>query len=145
MKLASQFQDLSFDDIKPLLNGGSLTIYSVARPRSADLPVERSAALATFTLASPAFGPEEGLDEPVFVALAVPASGGGTPGFARLATADGTIVADLSAGPGQREVKFTEVSFSRDAPAEIAAFHLLPEESWPEKPAFYHTSRAARS
>src|ERR1700758_3003987 len=114
MNVAQDFAACSADELKTLLDGGSLTVYSVARPAAADLPVERSGTLATFTFATPAFAAaSDGIENPLFVANPVSANGVGTPGFARARKADGTVIADFSAGPGDREIKFSEVSFSQ--------------------------------
>lgn len=137
MNLTTALASTSIDDVKTELAGATLTIYSVARPASADAAVDRSGALATFTFASPAFA-EDG-ETPRFVTEAVPAGAVGTPGFARARKADGTTIADFSAGPGDREIKFTEVSFSPGAPVKIAAFAIKPEASWPEQPEYYAT------
>lgn len=140
MKVAQAFSECGPDEIKALLDGGSLAIYSVARPSSADLPVDRSAPLATFTFASPAFGAGvDGLESPSFVANPTPAASVGTPGFARALKADGTVVADFSAGAGDREIKFNEVSCSTGAPLKVVQFKFLAEDQWPEKPEFYNT------
>lgn len=140
MNIAQAFESRSLDEIKELLAGGTLTVYSVARPATADLPVDRSTALATFTFASPAFGEAaDGFETPVFVANPVPASGVGTPGFARVRTVSGTWVGDLSAGPGDREIKFAEVSCSQGAPVRITQFRFIAEGSWPERPDYYET------
>jgi hypothetical protein len=138
MNVTVDFAACSPDELKALLDGGTLTIYSVARPLTADQPVERSGTLATFTFASPAFGTaSEGLENPVFAANPVVASSVGTPGFARARKADGTVVADFSAGPGDREVKFSEVSFSQGAPVKITTFKFIAEGGWPERPDYY--------
>lgn len=140
MKLAEAFASAGIDEIKALLEGGTLTVYSVARPPTPDLPVDRSGALATFTFGSPAFGPEaDSLQAPVFKANPVPASSVGTPGFARACKADGTVVADFSAGPGEREIKFSEVSCSNGAPLYLSRFTFQVEDGWPEKPEYYET------
>ena len=137
---AEAFAGASADEIKALLDGGTLTVYSVARPLTADLPVDRSGVLATFTFASPAFGEAtDGLESPAFAESLVAATSVGTPGFARACKADGTVVADFSAGPGDREVKFKEVSCSNGAPVEVAAFKFLAEGDWPEKREYYNT------
>ena len=139
MKLASEFANCSIDELKDLLNGGSLTVYSVARPATADVPVDRSGVLATFTFASPAFGAaEDGVETPQFVANPVPASSVGTPGFARACKADGTVVADFSAGPGDREIKFGEVSCSNGAPVRLINLKFK-QGDWPERPDYYET------
>ena len=52
---------------------------------------------------------------------------------------DGTVVADFSAGPGAREIKFAEVSITPGAPVKIARFQILPDGSWPERPDYYDT------
>ena len=101
MKVTQAFANCGIEELKALLDGGTLTVYSVARPFEPDLPVDRSGVLAAFTFASPAFGPEsEGLESPAFVENPVAAKNVGTPGFARACKADGTVVADFSAGPG---------------------------------------------
>jgi hypothetical protein len=60
MNIATAFAKCTKEEIKALLDGGTLTIYSVARPVTADLAVDRSGVLATFTFATPAFGAESG-------------------------------------------------------------------------------------
>jgi hypothetical protein len=139
MIVTLDFTSCSVDELKALLDGGKLTIYSVARPITADQPVDRSGVLATFTFASPAFGAAaDGLENPVFAANPVTASSVGTPGFARAQKPDGTVVADFSAGPGNREIKFSEVSFSQGAPVKIMAFRFMAD-GWPERPEYYDT------
>ncbi len=67
MNVTLDFVNCPQEELKALLDGGTLTIYSVARPLTADKPVERSGTLATFTFASPAFGAaSDGLENPVF-------------------------------------------------------------------------------
>ncbi len=140
MNIASEFIPCSTDELKPLMDGGTLAVYSVARPLTADAPVERSVLLATFTFASPAFGAEsDGLEAPAFTASPIPASNAGTPGFARARKADGTVIADFSAGPGDREIKFSEVSFSQGVPVQVTAFKFIPDGGWPERPEYYDT------
>jgi hypothetical protein len=140
MNVATDFAACSVEKIKALLDGATLTVYSVARPLTADKPVDRSGALATFAFASPAFGAAAGgFETPLFASNPVAASSVGTPGFARVRKADGTVIADFSAGPGDREIKFSEVSFSQGAPVKITAFKFNPEGGWPEKPEYYET------
>ena len=70
MNVASAFAGLSLDEIKAALDGGTLTIYSVARPLTADHAVDRSSVLATFTFASPAFAePQDGYEVPFSLTL----------------------------------------------------------------------------
>ncbi|MGD0633354.1 MAG: hypothetical protein ABSA13_03615 [Beijerinckiaceae bacterium] len=140
MNVTAEFAQASLDEIKEALSGGTLTIYSVARPVSADHAVERSGVLATFTFATPAFGePTSNGETPLFADSAVLAVAVGTPGFARARKADGTDVADFSAGPGNREIKFAEVSCSVGAPVRVARFEISEDGGWPEKPEFYDT------
>lgn len=136
MNRTTALADATSDNIARELAGATLTVYSVARPASADLPVERSIALATFTFATPAF---EANGTPLFAANPVSASHVGTPGFARATRPDGSTIADFSAGPGDREVKFAEVSFSAGAPVWITSFVLKEEETWPERRDYYGT------
>lgn len=130
MKLSEAFTNCGLDEIKALLDGGTLVIYSVARPASPDMPIERSGALATFAFASPAFGdgPDEaGAIEARFVGNPVTASGVGTPGFARAYKADGSVpVADFSAGPGDAEIKLSEVSTMANYPIALTRFRFQP-------------------
>jgi hypothetical protein len=140
MNVTTDLAACSLDELKALLDGGTLTVYSVARPSTADQPVERTGLLATFTFAAPAFtATTDGVETPVFAANPVPASSVGTPGFARARKADGTVVADFSAGPGEREIKFSDVSFSQGAPVKIASFTFIAEGGWPERPDYYDT------
>lgn len=140
MIVASEFVQCSAEELKALLDGGTLTIYSVARPVTPDKPVDRSSVLATFTFASPAFGASsEGFENPVFTANPVEGATVGTPGFARAKKADGTVVADFSAGPGDREIKFSEVSCTHGAPVKLTQFRFIAEGGWPERPEYYDT------
>jgi hypothetical protein len=141
MNVAPDFAQCSVEELKALLDGGTLTVYSVARPISADRPVDRSGVLATFTFASPACGAAsgDGLESPNFAANPTPATSVGTPGFARARKADGTVIGDFSAGPGDREIKFTEVSCSNGAPVTLSKFKFLAEGKWPERPDYYGT------
>lgn len=140
MNVTMDFTACSLDELKALLDGGTLTVYSVARPSTVDQPVERSGTLVTFTFASPAFGAAAAdAENPLFAANPVVAAGVGTPGFARARKADGTVVADFSAGPGDREIKFSEVSFSQGAPVKVTTFKFIAEGGWPEKPEYYDT------
>jgi hypothetical protein len=133
MNVTSEFAACSEDEIKALLDGGTLTVYSVARPVTADRAVDRSGVLASFRFASPAFD-AGGVR---LAANPVPAASVGTPGFARACRADGTVVADFSAGPGPREIKFAEVSCSPGAPVTIKTFTFNAEGGWPERPDYY--------
>jgi hypothetical protein len=140
MNVARDFAACSADELKVLLEGGTLTVYSVARPITADQPIERSGTLATFSFASPAFATaSDEVENPVFVANPVSADSVGTPGFARARKADGTVIADFSAGPGDREIKFSEVSFSQGAPVRLTSLKFMPEGGWPERPEYYAT------
>lgn len=138
MNIALAFAECSIEELKALLDGGTLNVYSVARPSTADRPVDRSGLLATFTFASPAFAEaSNGFESPIYVANPVAASSVGTPGFARALKTDGTVVADFSAGPGDREIKFREVSCSHGAPVTLTQFKFITEGGWPEKPDYY--------
>lgn len=140
MNVTQDFIPCSPNELKALFDGGTLTVYSVARPHTADQPVERSGVLATFTFATPAFGAASDDDEnPAFAENPVVASSVGTPGFARARKADGTVIADFSAGPGNREIKFSEVSFSQGAPVKVTHFKMMAEGGWPERPEYYDT------
>lgn len=138
MNVAKAYADNGVSDLIAQLAGGTLTVYTVARPTSADLPIDRSEALACFTFSDPAFGEEaNGQHPPRLVEARVLASSAGTPGFVRARATDGSTVADFSAGPGHREIKFNEVSFSTGTPVSITHFQFLPENNWPERIDYY--------
>ena len=127
MNIASAFSNCKPEEIKALLDGGQLVIYSVARPVAADDPVERSGILATFTFASPAFNGEETMA--AFKDNPVKATGVGTPGFARAYKADGvTPIADFSVGPGNCEIKLSEISTTPDYPISLTKIALQQAE-----------------
>lgn len=136
MNVAHAFAAKGIEEILADLAGGTLKIYSVARPQSPDLPVICSEVLAEFTFASPAFAAGDP-PSPQFVENPVLASHVGTPGFARAFTASGEVVADFSAGPGHRDIKLAEVSCSPGAPVKITEFQFLPENVWPERPDYF--------
>jgi hypothetical protein len=122
MKIAQAFVAATPDEIKSALSGGKLVIYSVARPADADTRVERSGVLATFTFAAPAFN---GDGSAAFESNPVNATGVGTPGFARAFQADGmTVVADFSVGPGNCEMKLSEVSTTPEYPISVTKLAL---------------------
>lgn len=124
MKLATAFDGYATDQVKALLDGGVLKIYSVARPSSADAPVTRSGLLATFRFASPAFS-SEASESPGFLENPVSPEGVGTPGFARAFTVDGvTPVADFSVGPGNAEIALSEVSTTPGYKVSVVRFRL---------------------
>jgi hypothetical protein len=140
VKITQAFANYEIETLKALLDGGTLTVYSIARPFEPDIAVDRSGVLATFTFASPAFGPaSDNLENPIFVENPVPAKFVGAPGFARACKADGTVVADFSAGPGNREIKFDAVSCSQGAPITLTQFKFMPEGGWPERPDYYES------
>jgi|ERR1019366_5186510 hypothetical protein len=126
MKLAGTFANSDLNDIKSALDGGTLVVYSVARPVSPDHKVERSGKLATFQFASPAFNSDDsgGGLTPVFAANPVPASGTGTPGFARVFKADGSPVADFTTAPATGEVRLGEVSTTPGHPVMVTKVEL---------------------
>lgn len=129
MQVAEAFAKCGPDELKGLLAGGKLVVYSVARPASPDNPVERSGVLATFAFASPAFAGDEmqGALAALFADNPVKATGVGTPGFARAYAADGTTaVADFSAGAGDSEITLSEVSTVADYPITITRFKFAP-------------------
>lgn len=137
MRLAEALSAATLDELKALLDGGTLVVYSTGRPPLADHPVTRSEPLVTYTFATPAFGPDPAVDDvgtgavtPTFVENPVVPTAVGTPSFARLLTADGTVVADLSAGPGPTEVKLSEVSATPGHPLAVTKLRLpLPAET----------------
>lgn len=140
MLVACQFTQCSLEELKEQLAGATLTVYSTARPISPERAVDRSGVLATLTFATPAFGEaKDGLEAPLFVEATVAGNSVGTPGFARARKADGTTIADFSAGPGDREIKFAEISCTHGSPVKVTRFKFRAEGGWPEKPEYYDT------
>jgi hypothetical protein len=131
MRLAETYADADLSKIKDALSGGRLVIYSVGRPPSADHAITRSAELARFAFASPAFDPdaEDGTLNPLFTENPVIAKAVGTPGFARALSADGASVADFSVGPGG-DITLDGVSATPEHPIKLLALRMpLPAET----------------
>lgn len=121
MQLAEAYANKSVDEIKEALAGATLKVYSCPQPATADKPIIRNHMLVEFTLGSPAFDGDQILLEPV------PAKYVGTPLFARATAPDGSTIADFSAGPGDSDIKFSEVSCSKDAPIAVTRFLIRPD------------------
>lgn len=122
MRLAESFADASVDEIGAALAGGKLVLYSTGRPPSPDHAVTRSAALATFAFASPAF--TAGAPAPSFVENPVIPTAVGTPGWARAFNAEGAAVADFSVGPGATEIKLASISATPGFPLTIVSLTM---------------------
>lgn len=132
MQLAEAFANSDVDAIKAAFDGATVRIYSCPQPVTPDKPIIRNGFLAEFTFASPAFVGEE----PQFVEPKVPAKNVGTPLFGRV-TKEGATIGDFSAGPGDSDIKFAEVSCSKDAPVRITRFRVqpgIPNEVTPVNP-----------
>jgi hypothetical protein len=121
MQLAEAYATKSVDEIKAALAGATLRVYSCPQPATPDKPIIRNQILVEFVLGSPAF------DGDNVVAETVPAKYVGTPLWGRATAADGTVVGDFSAGPGDSDIKLTEVSTTKDAPATLTRFRINPE------------------
>jgi hypothetical protein len=131
MRVSETYASATLDEIKAALDGGKLVLYAVGRPPSADHAITRSTALATFTFATPAFGPDDadGALKPLFEAPVL-AETVGTAGWARASGADGSTVADFSVGPGAAEVKLSSNSATPGFPLEVIAIKTsLPAET----------------
>ncbi len=118
MQLAEAYASKSVDEIKAALAGATLRVYSCPQPATPDKPIIRNQILAEFVLSSPAF------DGDNVVAEAVPAKYVGTPLFGRATAADGTVVGDFSAGPGDSDIKLNEVSTTKDSPIKLTRFRI---------------------
>ena len=120
MNVTLDFVGCSLDELKALLAGGTLTVYSVARPLTADQPVERSGTLATFTFATPAFKPEtDRAENPVFAANPVVAMHDGKPTLmVQIGNGRAAVLADAKA---QLNVLLTETT------TEGKVFHRAQE------------------
>ena len=131
MRLAEAYVDVDLSKIKEALSGGRLVVYSTGRPPSADHAITRSAELASFAFATPAFGAdaEDGTLAPLFSENPVIAKAVGTPGFARALNADGATVADFSVGPGA-EIVLDSVSATPEYPLKLLGLRIsLPAET----------------
>ena len=131
MRLAEKYATATAEEIEAALAGGKLVLYSTGRPPTADHAITRSAALAEYCFAAPAFSAEtEGVKSPVFAENPVTPTGVGTPGWARAFAADGVVVADFSVGPGATEIKLSGVSATPGFPLKIESLAIsLPAET----------------
>jgi hypothetical protein len=110
-RLARAFLDGGIDAVNAAADGGFIPLPG----RSA--PIIQSAA-AEYWLASGCFAgiwgefdaEIEGASLSRFTANPVQATGSGTTGLERLFKADGTAIDDLSAGPGDTEIKLSETA-----------------------------------
>ncbi|MCC3245845.1 hypothetical protein LG047_10970 [Methylocystis sp. WRRC1] len=137
MRLAESYASASAEEIGKALAGGRLVLYSTGRPPTADHAVTRSAALAEYVFASPAF---DAAGAPQFGENPVAVKSVGTPGWARAFAADGAVVADFSVGPGATEIKLDGISATPGFPLKVESLKIaLPAENvtW-EKTAFGH-------
>ncbi len=132
MRLSAKFASATLEEIKSALDGGKMVIYSTGRPPHADHPVTRSAVLATFTFASPAFAPSDADEslKPLFADEPTLAVAVGAPGWARALSAEGATVVDFSVGPGAGEVKLDAVSTTPGLPLKVTRIATsLPAEN----------------
>ena len=123
MKVAEAYANSSVDEIKAALDGATIRVYSCPQPATADKPIIRNGLLAEFVAATPAFNG----DAFQTTESSVPAKNVGTPLFVRATKADGSVIGDFSAGPGDSDVKLAEVSCSKGAPVRITKFQIRPE------------------
>jgi len=128
MKLAEAYAKATVDEIKTALAGATLRVYSCAQPAAPEKSVERNRCLAEFHLAAPAF--ED--DQIKLLDDNIKAQDVGVPLFVRASTPDGVTIADFSAGPGDMDVKFADVSYSTGAPVRITKFLVRLNAPHPE-------------
>lgn len=121
MQLAEAYATKSVDEIKAALAGATLRVYSCPQPVTPDKPIIRNQLLVEFVLGAPAFDGDD------VVAETVPAKYVGTPLFGRATAADGTVVGDFSAGPGDSDIKLNEVSTTKDSPIKLTRFRISAE------------------
>ncbi len=127
MRLAEAYASASVEQIEAALAGGRLVVYSVGRPPSPDHKVTRSSVLVEYTFASPAF---DDAKNPAFAENPVVVQHVGTPGWARAFSAEGSVVADFSAGPGAAEIKFDNISATAGFPLKALSLQIsLPAET----------------
>lgn len=130
MKLAEAYAKCTVEEIKAALAGATLRVYSCPQPEKPEKPVLRNGFLAEFMLATPAF---EG-DAILPVESPVPGKDVGVPLFVRATQADGTPIADFSAGPGDMDVKLASVSCSIGSPVSITKFQVRIGVANPGRP-----------
>ncbi|MHB8885509.1 MAG: hypothetical protein ACYC5H_10620 [Methylovirgula sp.] len=130
MKLAESYTKCTIEEIKAALAGAVLRVYSCPQPEKPEKPVLRNGFLAEFVLATPAF--EGDVIKPV--ESPVPGKDVGVPLFVRATQADGTPIADFSAGPGDMDVKLASVSCSVGAPVAITKFQIRLGVANPSRP-----------
>ncbi len=123
MQLAEAYATKSVDEIKAALAGATLRVYSCPQPVTPDKPIIRNQILIEFVLGAPAFSGDDVVGNDV-VAETVPAKYVGTPLWGRATAADGTVVGDFSAGPGDSDIKLNEVSTTKDSPIKLTRFRI---------------------
>jgi len=131
VKVALEFVNCGIEELKALLDGGTLTVYSVARPFTPDAPSVEAVSWR-FHLRVARLWP--GVRR------------AGTPSFRRQPSrGEQCWHAGVCAGlqgrrdrgcrflgrPGDREIKFSEVSFSHGAPVTLTQFKVLPDAAGP--------------
>ena len=140
MNIALPFVHCSLDELKALLDGGTLTVYSVARPITPDRAVDRSGVLATFTLrrrrlARPSMGSKPRFSSPI----PLPA----TMSVRRDLHAPARRMAPSSAisPPAPAIARSSSAKFpaTQGAPVTLTKFKFMPEGGWPEKPEYFDT------
>lgn len=106
------------DNSLNLTNSGTLVIYSGTQPTNADTALSGNTALATFTLANPAWGAATGtgsatVTKTLNLPANVTASATGTATFFRVFESDGvTAVVDGSAGTSSADCILNTTSFN---------------------------------
>jgi hypothetical protein len=140
MKLAKAYEGCGVEEIKAALAGATLHVYSCAQPATPEGSVFRNRFLAEFVLADPAFEAESinPLENPVV------GKDTGVPLFVRASRADGVVIADFSAGPGDMDVKFATTSCTAGAQVEITKFQIRLNSGNP-KPFISPRDRMLRS
>lgn len=108
--LAKASVDAAADAVCQRCDGGTLSIYSGARPKTPEQAVTRQVLLATLRFGSPAFAPaKDGVATARPFAGAVHAVDDGTATWFRVCASDGAVVFDGSVGRGNADLLLPEV------------------------------------
>ena len=129
MNLSNTAANAAANAVAPLMNGGTIAIYSGVQPVNANTALSGNTLLATLTFGAPAWGAAAA---GVLTANAITpgtAVATGTASFARIFESDGTTaIADLPVGISGAVINLNTLSIVSGANVAISSFTLAVTE-----------------
>jgi hypothetical protein len=114
LRLSPFATEIALDALTALLGGGSLEIYGGSRPSSPEAETTWQPMLVRLRLGRPAFEPSLDGVAKAFPIEAKPVLKSGEAVWARLATAEGDVVCDLTVGQSHADLVLDRVDFQRE-------------------------------